>query len=102
MFIILDKDNDGLVSMSDLKQVFNSKMHPEVMQGKRSSEAVLIEFLETVEDHHILLTGLSSAKEAGVSLEEFLDYYKNVAFFYEKDEMFAIVLSNTWSMSGAY
>jgi calcyphosin len=52
VFIIMDRDNDGLVVINDLKTGYNAKKHPDVMQGKRSVDAVYQEFVETFEEHH--------------------------------------------------
>jgi Ca2+-binding EF-hand superfamily protein len=49
VFIILDRDDDGLVDINDMKAVYNAKRHPDVMNGKKSADACLIEFLETFE-----------------------------------------------------
>ena len=62
VFIILDKDNDGLVDIYDMKQIFNSKRHPDVMQGKRSEEFVKSEFYESFEEFHIFYTSLSTKR----------------------------------------
>lgn len=47
VFIILDRNDDGLVDVTDLKAVYNAQKHPDVMQGRRSFEAVNQEFIET-------------------------------------------------------
>ena len=70
------------------------------MQGKRSQEAVYSEFVETFEDHHQLMTGMTTSKGGSISIQEFNSYYTNVSTFYESDEQFSILLSNVWSVSG--
>jgi len=35
-FQILDKDGSGIIEYNDLKGVYNGKMHPEVIQGKKT------------------------------------------------------------------
>jgi calcyphosin len=52
VFIILDNSNNGTVNITDFKRIYNAKRHPDVMQGKRSEEAVLMEFIETFDLHH--------------------------------------------------
>lgn len=52
VFIILDNNNSGTVKISDFKRVYNAKRHPDVMQGKRSEETVLMEFIDTFDLHH--------------------------------------------------
>lgn len=48
-YIILDKNNDGVIDVSDIKSIYNVKKHPDVLSGKKSEQAVLMEFLETFE-----------------------------------------------------
>jgi Ca2+-binding EF-hand superfamily protein len=31
VFIILDKNNDGVIDISDVKKVYNAKKHPDVL-----------------------------------------------------------------------
>jgi predicted RNA-binding protein with RPS1 domain len=57
VFIILDRNDDGLVDISDIKQGYSAQRHPDVMEGKRSSETILGEFLESFEEHHTLYSG---------------------------------------------
>ena len=51
VYIILDKNNDGVIDVDDIKHFFNAKKHPDVILGKRSEQAVLLEFLDTFEQH---------------------------------------------------
>ena len=52
VFIILDKSNTGNVDIQDVKRLYNARKHPDVMQGKRSQDSVLMEFLDSFEQHH--------------------------------------------------
>ena len=40
VFIILDRDDDGQLEMSEAKAAYMAKKHPDVMQGKKAEEAV--------------------------------------------------------------
>jgi Ca2+-binding EF-hand superfamily protein len=100
VFIILDRDNDGQVDINDIKQVFNPKRHPEVMQGRRSEEYFKSEFYESLEEHHIYTTGLSTSRQPKLDLDEFMDYYTNVSFCIDSDEIFSIIMNNVWNISG--
>lgn len=51
-FDILDKNKNGSVEIDDVKSYYNAKQHPEVKQGKKSEDQVLMEFLDTFEAHH--------------------------------------------------
>ena len=56
-FQIVDKNGNGVIEVDDIKASYNAKKHPDVLQGKRTEDSVLIEFLETFEAHHNLATG---------------------------------------------
>jgi Ca2+-binding EF-hand superfamily protein len=45
----IDKDGNGLMEVDDIKGTYSADRHPDVMQGKRTSDDVLVEFLETFE-----------------------------------------------------
>jgi Ca2+-binding EF-hand superfamily protein len=48
----LDKDGSGVVDIDDIKDVYNASRHPDVISGKKTSDQILVEFLETFEMHH--------------------------------------------------
>lgn len=51
-FKIMDKDGSGVLEISDIKQTYNAKMHPDVKGGKKTEDEILFEFLDTFEAHH--------------------------------------------------
>jgi len=48
----LDKDGNGHIDIHDIKNVYDASKHPAVIQGKKTIEEILTEFLETFEAHH--------------------------------------------------
>ena len=53
-FNIMDRDRSGVLNLEDIKGVYNAKKHPDVIQGKKSEDEVLGEFLDTFEAHYAL------------------------------------------------
>lgn len=51
-FKIMDKDNSGVLDITDIKGVYNAKKHPDVIAGKKTEDEILFEFLDTFELHH--------------------------------------------------
>jgi Ca2+-binding EF-hand superfamily protein len=51
-FDILDKDGSGTIELDDIRGTYNAKQHPEVKQGRKTEDEILMEFLETFEQHH--------------------------------------------------
>ena len=50
----MDKDKSGVLNMDDIRDVYNAKKHPDVINGKKTEEEVLGEFLDTFELHYSL------------------------------------------------
>jgi Ca2+-binding EF-hand superfamily protein len=44
-FAKIDRDGNGYVDINDLKGVYNASRHPDVVQGKKTEEDILLEFL---------------------------------------------------------
>jgi len=48
----MDRDGSGIINADDLKGIYNARNHPDVRQGKKTEEEVLVDFLETFEMSH--------------------------------------------------
>lgn len=97
-FITIDRNSNGFIDVEDIKASFNAKKHPDVLQGKRTEDSVLCEFLETFEAHHNLKTG--DRADGNVTMEEFLEYYSNISSSIDNDEYFELVINNAWNAKG--
>ncbi len=82
----LDKDGNGTLEVSDIMGVYNAKKHPAVVEGRKTEEQVLGEFLETFEAHHNSLSGRKS--DHVVTMEEFVEYYSNISASIDDDQYF--------------
>lgn len=94
----IDRDNSGVLDINDIKDSYNASKHPDVICGKKTADQILVEFLETFETHHNLLNG--TASDGSVSLEEFVEYYKNISASIDNDDYFALVMNNSWNLKG--
>ena len=54
---VIDKNQDGILDINDIKGVYDASKHPEVKSGKKTEDEVLVEFLETFEMHHNVMNG---------------------------------------------
>lgn len=52
-----DRDGSGVIDINDLKGVYNAKNHPDVINGKKTEEEILGEFLDTFEVHLSIASG---------------------------------------------
>jgi Ca2+-binding EF-hand superfamily protein len=94
----LDKDGSGVVDINDIKGVYNATKHPDVKSGKKTEDEVLMEFLETFETHHNVLSG--KARDSSVTWDEFIEYYNNISASIDNDEYFQLMMNNAWQLDG--
>ena len=94
----LDRNGNGKVEVEDLVSVYNPSKHPAVIEGRKTHEQVLGEFLETFEQHHNVAYG--SAPDQFVTYEEFAEYYSNVSVGIDDDLYFAQMMNSAWNLHG--
>ena len=92
----LDVENCGIVNLSDVKSLFNSKNCPLVREGDVTEEEFYNNFMETFQTHHNLVR---SPKIKKVNYEEFLNYYKFFSLTVEDDYLFEETLISSWKLS---
>jgi calcyphosin len=97
-FAKLDRDNSGTIEVQDLVGVYNASKHPAVIDGRKTEEQVLGEFLETFEQHHNIM--VDNPRDFRVTLDEFIEYYTNVAASIDDDMYFAAMMNAAWNLSG--
>lgn len=93
----IDKDGSNSLTVSDLVDVYNARQHPDVLQGKKTEEQVLGEFLSGFE-------GRVAGERQGdgvVSYREFLDYYTDLSGSIPSDEYFVALMARCWDVSKA-
>lgn len=98
-FKIMDRDNSGFVDINDLRHRYNAKMHPDVIQGKKTEDEVLFEFLDTFDVHY--LTSHTHDKDEKIDLNEWYEYYNNVSMSIDDDAYFELMMTNAWNLDGA-
>lgn len=96
-FAKLDRNGSGSVDIEDIRGVYNSSKHPAVVDGRKTSDQVLGEFLETFESHHNIMYGGSN--DNVVTLDEFIDYYMNISSSIDDDIYFAQMINSSWNLS---
>jgi len=78
--------------------VYNAKKHPAVIDGRKTEEQVLGEFLETFETHHNVMH--DNARDFRVDMDEFIEYYTNVSASVDDDMYFSQMMNASWNLSG--
>lgn len=84
----------GRFTVDYVKKIFNASRHLDVIQGKRTEDNVLVEFIETFDAHHNL-----GAEDAYVSAEEWEDYFHSLSAIEDNDQYFQINLNNVFGIT---
>lgn len=87
-----------MVEIADVAQIYSAAKNPAVLEGRKTEDQVLAEFLETFEMHHNLINNDTPNNE--VTLEEFLEYYNNVSASIDDDSYFEVMMDGSWNLSG--
>jgi len=88
---VLDKSGDGLVTISDIMDIYDPTYHPDFASGRKTKEEVLREFMTVWETHR---------KDGIVTKEEFEDYYKDISASIDTDDYFELMIRNAWHIAG--
>lgn len=94
----LDRNGNGRIEADDLVGVYNASKHPAVIEGRKTADQVLGEFLETFETHHNLM--YAGANDQTVTEGEFIEYYTNISASIDDDLYFSQMMNNAWNLSG--
>ena len=81
------------VYIDDAKAAYNAKRHPDVLQGKRTEQTVLVEFIETLETHH----SIHNPDDDSITLDEWLEYFTDIGSPIIDDLQFITMVQNTWN-----
>ena len=96
VFNKLDINGNGEISFDELQAKYSAKNHPEVLNGEKTEEEVLKEFMDTFQDTYNYLCGTET--DNIITLEEFMEYYENISMIIDDDDYFEIMLNNAWNL----
>lgn len=86
----LDKTGDGVVTIEDLKGVYNAKNHPKYKSGEMTEEDVFKIFLKGFDD--------PGNPDGQVTEEEFMNYYFGVSCSIDNDSYFDLMMRQAWKI----
>ena len=78
--------------MDDIALAYNCSRHPDVLSGKKTSDQVLLEFLDGFD--------VGGTKDGKVTLQEFERYYSSISASIPSDDYFELMIRNAWHISG--
>jgi Ca2+-binding EF-hand superfamily protein len=88
-FSILDRDGSAKITVSDITGIYDVSMNPEFLEGKKSKDEILAEFLNNFD-------GARGNNDGIVTWEEFYDYYSDLSMSTPSDEYFVRMMESTW------
>ena len=93
-----NKDNNGKVSINEIKMSFNARRHPDVISGKKSEGEIFGQFLDNIESYREYLENMKGVYDNNMNLEEFINFYNEVGVGIEDDKMFEFMINNCWNL----
>jgi hypothetical protein len=95
-FSALDRDNHDIVPIDSIKNHFNPARHPSVLSRARTTDQVLMEFLDTLEGYY----QIKGFRDGNVTRDEFIEFYSFISAVMSSDSIFADMVADTWGIAG--
>ncbi|UYV66578.1 CAPSL [Cordylochernes scorpioides] len=89
-FQLMDKTGDGVVTIEDLRGVYNVQFHPKVQDGEITEDEAFEEFLKGLDT--------PNDPDGKITWGDFLDYYSGVSASIDTDEYFIEMMKSAWKM----
>ncbi len=87
----LDRNNNGMVELDDIAKAYDVSQHPKFKTGEMSRNDILSEFMAQWD---------TDRRDNKVTLDEFVDYYKDVSASIDEDDYFELMIRNAWHLDG--
>merc|ERR1712110_1197647 len=81
----------GLVDLNDIATAYDVSQHPKFKSGEMSKNDILSEFMAQWD---------TNIRDNKVTLDEFIDYYKDVSASVDEDDYFELMIRNAWHLAG--
>ena len=94
VFDFNDKEKKGRIKLEQIKNLFNSKMHPDAYVGYKNEKDVYKEFCYTFD----IFCNFYEIYEY-ITCEQFMEYYKGISASIINDNYFDDVLNGVWNIN---
>ena len=88
-FAMLDRDGSGQINIQDIAGIYDVSMNPEFLEGRKSREEILQDFLNNFD-------GAKGNNDGVVTMQEWTDYYTDLSMSTPSDEYFVRMMESTW------
>lgn len=95
----LDKSGDGVITIEDLRGVYDVKNHPKYLNGEATEEQLYTKFLQNFETSG--LEGKNTKQSVGdgkITKDEFMDYYSGISASIDLDSYFDLMVRTAWKL----
>ena len=88
-FSMMDKNGSGTICVDDIVSIYDVSRNPDFIERRLTRDQILSNFINGFD-------GPRGNKDGTVSLDEFLDYYKDVSMSLPSDDYFVAMMESTW------
>ena len=88
-FAMMDRDGSGVINIQDIGSIYDVSMNPEFLEGRKTREEILADFLNNFD-------GARGNNDGAVSKQEWDDYYTDLSMSTPSDEYFVRMMESTW------
>jgi len=88
---MLDKDGSGKILVREIAGIYDVSMNPEFLEGRKTKEEILTDFLSNFE-------GAKGDHDGVLTSKEFFDYYTDLSMSTPSDEYFVRMMESTWQV----
>lgn len=90
-FARLDMNASGEITISDIAGIYDVSMNPEFVEGRKTKDQILSDFLSNFEGKRSATSG-----DGIITKDEFCDYYTDLSMSVPSDEYFVRMMESTW------
>jgi hypothetical protein len=87
----MDRDGSNRVTISDINVIYDVSRNRDFIEGKKSREEILNDFLSSFE-------GVKGNRDGIISWEEWLDYYTDLSMSVTDDIYFVQMMESVWQI----
>ena len=94
VFKILDTDKKAEISINKLKNTFDAKNHPDVLNNNKGEDEIYNQFCYTMD----IYIRFSNILNYSINNEQFIEYYSGISPSIKDDDYFEQILENVWGV----